>query len=188
MPSDKTLGQIGGSTATAILFCLDRFHDGYHCISAWAGDSRIWLMNHSGILECLSKDDLNYDGLLTSWYDGRLGTFAGYLHINTNTIPFEPLAFGLTTDGLHGSCTQEELCTFIAYCLLEQDSDFCSVTEDFISNNLGDNASCVFSFRRKALPKKGLMRIIGEDSDASPSGENAMEHDKYTSKHGNRKI
>lgn len=154
----------GGSTLVLLAFCLDRFHDGYRLLLAWSGDSRAYVMQGNTVLTCLTTDDHDQEGALTSYYDAKLGVFAGDgLHVGEEILPHLPLCLGVTTDGLHKSCSHQELNAFLAWRLMEHAQDAGKAYGGFLEYNMSDNASCAFAMRRIMLPREKLITLVQEE-------------------------
>lgn len=151
---------MGGATFVLLAVSLDRFKNGYRAIMLWAGDSRAWLLDAETNLLLLTTDDVDEIGHLTAFYDAASGRFIGGLHLKEMSFPYEPLAFGVSTDGFHESCAQNELRSFLAYNILQPERDFAETTQNFIEINLADNATCGFVLRNTRLPKNVLEEIV----------------------------
>lgn len=154
----------GATTLVALIFGVARLRNGYHCTAIWAGDSRAHIIDSKGQYLMLTKDHHDEEGRLTAAYVANGDGYChGSLEIRHTVIPYYPLAFGVTTDGVHGKCVDVELCAFLAWCILQKgiDSDtFALATERFLAGNLSDNLSAIFLFRLVALPNQALMNIL----------------------------
>jgi serine/threonine protein phosphatase PrpC len=152
----------------ALMFCGHRFWNGYHCAVAWAGDSRAHLIDKQGNYLLLTQDHHDEVGNLTSAYATPDGRCRGDLDVRNFVFAHRPLALGVTTDGVHGKCTEEELRCFLSWSLLQRDMEsksFGDAAENFLENNLSDNLSAVFVMRRIGLPEKILRGALEQWRD-----------------------
>lgn len=158
----------GATTMVALIFCARRFWNGYHCVVAWAGDSRAHLVDNQGHYQLLTHDHHDEEGHLTAAYVTPEGCCRGGLDVQSFVFAHRPLAVGITTDGVHGKCTEDELRCFLAWSLLQYDLDgkaFGDAAENFLEDNLSDNLSATFMSRRVGLPKAALQNVLEQWRD-----------------------
>lgn len=153
----------GATTLVVLLFSIRRFRNGYRSAVAWAGDSRAHIVDIDGKYIQLTRDHHDEEERLTAAYVAKNGNCEGDVEVRHFLMPQCPLAFGVTTDGVHGKCTEEEFRSFLAWCLLQKKLDndiFAKAAEKFLNKNISDNLSAVFLMKRFAIPESTLRGIL----------------------------
>jgi len=153
----------GATTMVVLLFSTRRFRNGYRCVVAWAGDSRAHIVDNDGNYIQLTRDHHDAEERLTAAYVAKNGYCNGDVEVKHFLMTQCPLAFGVTTDGLHGKCTEEEFRSFLAWCILQKGLDndvFAKAAERFLNKNISDNLSAKFFLRRFAIPESVLRNIL----------------------------
>ncbi|MDD2899044.1 MAG: protein phosphatase 2C domain-containing protein [Desulfuromonadaceae bacterium] len=148
-------GICGATTMVALIFCTRRLQGRYRCIAIWAGDSRAHIIDGSGHYLQLTHDHHDDEGRLTSAYVAKDGFCKANIEINNYIMNNLPLAFGVSTDGLHGKCRVDELRHFLSCCLVNKEIDsetFASWVQSFLEANISDNYSAIFLLRKTMLP------------------------------------
>ncbi|MDR1568190.1 MAG: hypothetical protein LBS33_05900 [Streptococcaceae bacterium] len=153
----------GASVMALMLVCLDRFYDGYRGLLAWAGVGRVLVLDSDGYYRRLTTDHHDEDKNITACFFLNDGLFHGGPDYSPFLYRRLPLAFGVSTDGVHGKCREDALERFLAWCLLEpplSDEDFVALVSRFISTNISDNYSMALALRSERLPKIKLTDIL----------------------------
>lgn len=127
---------------------------GKRVIVAWAGDSRVYVVQNDGCLRQLTADDHDASGSITNFV---LGTGAVELRTCYTLFSVPPVAMFATSDGVHESCTIDELRRFVLHCVeagIVDNARFRKKLEEFLGQNISDNYSMVLWYR--ALSPKVL--------------------------------
>lgn len=122
---------------------------------AWAGDTRLHLLTKTVTLTPVTRDHSDEEGRLTRFVDGH-GHVRGGLDGEFSSIR-SAIAVVASTDGIHEACTPDELVAFITFCLSQKGIDVAHEIDDFLVNNLSDNATLGITHRQ--LSSKSLRHL-----------------------------
>jgi hypothetical protein len=151
-----TLPSSEGSTVAAAI------SDGRKTWAFWAGDTRVYVQTLDGELVLLTEDDHDDDGRLTSYVCESADSLVA-IRVRSRCWRGRIQAIAATTDGVHGSCSHDELQAFIAWQLrnhtLVSRNPGASM-KVFLGDNLDDNASMAIWWERGAGNR--LRRIAGK--------------------------
>jgi serine/threonine protein phosphatase PrpC len=136
-----SLADADGPPSQATTFALTVFSDrsGFF---VWAGDSRICALNDAGYLVQVTRDHHDQEGRIARFVRGD-GTVVGGLETRYLEMDDVRAVLG-TTDGIHDSCSREELRSFLVYCMAGRVADAETLQSDvraFLSQNISDNAT-----------------------------------------------
>ena len=141
----------GASTLVVLLANLSRFRDGFRFITIWAGDSRSHIIDNDLVYCRLTEDHHDSDYNITAYYDLLADNFLGEVSYRSYSFKNIPVIFGVTTDGVHDKCTENELQLFLIYCLyknVNSDAMFSEYFRIFLGENISDNFSASFIFTK----------------------------------------
>ena len=132
--------QVGRTTASLMIIDQKEHKAGYTCVSIWAGDSRIYSIEQSGLCKQISHDHYNEEGHLSVVFGGD-----GKLHgLLSHTVLYSkaPLAYVVTSDGMNSQLTG--LFKFFFACIFHNISDnglFESKAKKYLGSLVSDNYS-----------------------------------------------
>ncbi len=117
------------------------------CISIWAGDSRMYFADRSGVCRQVSYDHCDEENKITVVYDGN-GKLYGQLSydiIQSKT----PLMYAVTSDGMNTPL--DKLFTFLYGCIfhnIQNHNLFESKATHYIEKVISDNYTAVMLYFR----------------------------------------
>lgn len=149
----RGIDDASATTLALVLFDRCERKKGYKIITIWAGDSRAYLIDSKGELRKLTNDHHDAEGRLTSFFtgDGRAHGEIGSLCV---TLKGFPCVICITTDGVHESCTPDELKNFLLYCVnqgIRTREDLTIELSNFLRYNLSDNYSMILFYHPMSL-------------------------------------
>lgn len=137
------------SATTLALALFDRKNgkSGHSIVTAWVGDSHVYLFEIADAGKQLTSDHHDEEGRLTRYItgDGRVHGGLEIRHFTANS----PYGICLTTDGVHEKCQLSELYNFLLFCIdhrVTSDGRFSEAMTLFLGDNIDDNYSAVLLY------------------------------------------
>jgi len=155
--------QEGASTLTILIANITRFKDGFRFLVLWAGDSRAHIIDHELNYHLLTDDHHDSEGRLTLYYDLLHNNFLGDPSCRYFSFKRLPVAFGVTSDGVHEKCNEEELRLFLLWFLYkptDSNDKFSEYLSRFLNVNISDNYSASFLFKKTGASMDRLKKIL----------------------------
>ncbi len=143
----KAKGGGSGQTTLVIMLGDDPTTRRGACHWLTLGDSRLYAFSSKGAT-CLTSDDVNSDGQITSYLDWRTGV-VGEIAVQSFRASKSTFALAAMTDGFYRACSDAELLEFIGTCaknLPLSNEVLTSWAKQFLGRNISDNVSLAVAF------------------------------------------